>query len=600
MIRKSFLYNTIILLWAVSALFLSSCDNDHVISGDGVGTEFTVSKDSMVFTDNGGSTTLAVRAAKEPAITSSADWLTVAVAEKGNNVYNYVITATTYTASSEKDYNNRTAVLTISDGVSSQAVAVTQTPQYGIIIDDPSTKVADIGADSTTAIISLRANGAYAVLSDVDWISVTNGTRGLTASKVTATVNKNVSDARSGKISFTLGKVTESVTFSQSEGYTPSDMGKTAQQLTKFMYPGWNLGNTMEAGSSSNLWTDNGGVGAEFLWQPTATTQALIDAVKAQGFKSIRIPCAWAMGHITDMTGYTIDKAWMNRVQEIVDYCIKDGLYVIINDHYDGGWLEDDGFISSADVKNKTAQLTLIWTQIANKFKKYGDHLIFAGLNEPAKNDNLSVNSYIANLYAYEQAFINAVRATGGNNAQRVLAVQGPETNIDKTVENWDPAKLKDTATGKLIVEVHFYDPWQFTGLTADASWGNMWYYWGDGNNGDSNRTADKYEESYISDQMIKMKTTFGDKGYGVIIGEYGANQRFSIGTDAIHDASIKAYYTTVNKYAIDNGCVPFAWDTNTLTYPCMTILKRVNTSIFNSNMMEGIMSGVAAAVWPY
>lgn len=150
------------------------------------------------------------------------------------------------------------------------------------------------------------------------------------------------------------------------------------------------------------------------------------------------------------------------------------------------------------------------------------------------------------------------------------------------------------------MVEVHFYDPWQFTGLTADASWGEMWYYWGKGNNGDVNRTADKYEESYIDAQMTKMKTAFGDKGYGVIIGEYGADQRFAPGTDAVHDASVRAYYKAVSKCAVDKGCVPFSWDTNTLTYPCMTIFKRVNISVFNSGMMEGIKEGTADAVWPY
>ncbi len=128
-----------------------------------------------------------------------------------------------------------------------------------------------------------------------------------------------------------------------------ADMNKSAMDIAQLMYPGWNLGNTMEGGDSKNLWK-NAGVATETAWQNTKTTQAFIDAVKAAGFKSVRIPCAWVMGHITDADNCTIDPAWMKRVKEIVDYCIADGLYVIINQHWDGGWIEHNGLTANSDI----------------------------------------------------------------------------------------------------------------------------------------------------------------------------------------------------------------------------------------------------------
>ena len=143
-------------------------------------------------------------------------------------------------------------------------------------------------------------------------------------------------------------------------------MDLNAQQLAYYMAPGWNLGNTMEAGSNTNLDTNKGGLAAETAWQSTKTTQGIIDMVKAQGFKSIRIPCSWVMGHISDAATTQIDAAWMARVKEIVDYAIKADMYVIINDHWDGGWLEDSfKDVSEATVSKNSAKLAVGWKQIA-------------------------------------------------------------------------------------------------------------------------------------------------------------------------------------------------------------------------------------------
>lgn len=383
-----------------------------------------------------------------------------------------------------------------------------------------------------------------------------------------------------------------------------ADMNKSAMDIAQLMYPGWNLGNTMEGGDSKNLWK-NAGVATETAWQSTKTTQALIDAVKAAGFKSVRIPCAWVMGHITDADNCTIDPAWMKRVKEIVDYCIADGLYVIINQHWDGGWIEHNGLTANSDINKTKTQLTKIWTQIANNFKAYDEHLIFAGMNEPGvgsgDGDIISVAEMSNRIAEYEQTFINAVRATGGNNAKRVLIVQGPNTNIDNFVANNYMSKITDSASDRLMVEVHFYDPYNFTDMSEDQSWGKYCLYWGKNNTNGSvaGRTADaKYNEDYVEAQMKKMKTNFFDKGYPVLIGEFGANQRLAIGQDPVHDASVKDYYKAVVTSAINNGCVPVAWDTNS-NFPSMTIFNRAGANISNANVMESINAGVAAAKWP-
>ena len=161
-------------------------------------------------------------------------------------------------------------------------------------------------------------------------------------------------------------------------GVAQQQMELTATEVAKRMMPGWNLGNTMEAGNGeSALFTNNPGLSAETYWQDTKTTQAVVDYVKAQGFRSIRIPCAWVMGHISNAETYEIDPAWMARVKQVVDYSLNAGLYVVINQHWDGGWLENHIQETNLLSKNKTI-LKTIWQQIATAFRDYDERLLFA------------------------------------------------------------------------------------------------------------------------------------------------------------------------------------------------------------------------------
>lgn len=318
----------------------------------------------------------------------------------------------------------------------------------------------------------------------------------------------------------------------------------SAQQIAGKMKIGWNLGNMLEA-----------------TWIPrssfAATTQTTIDSVKIAGFNTVRLPVAWF--YHSDPATYKIDATWLAHVKKTVDYCIKDSMYVIINTHWDNGWLDDH--INVTDSAKVNARQHAHWTQIANYFKDYNDHLLFASANEPPAKDATGMSV----LLSYHQTFINAVRATGGNNSSRTLIVQGPSTDIDLTNKLFNKMPT-DQISNRLMVEVHYYTPWQFCGLNEDASWGKMFYYWGKGNHStsDATRNATWGEESDMDKYLGMMKTKFVDKGIPVIIGEYGAfrKQVIAPSNQALHNASIKSYYRYFVKSATNKGIITYCWDT--------------------------------------
>lgn len=379
-----------------------------------------------------------------------------------------------------------------------------------------------------------------------------------------------------------------------------------AVEIAPKMYPGWNLGNTLEGGGADNNYTNNGGLGAEKAWQGTTTTQEIIDFVAAQGFKSVRIPASWVMGHVTDANELTIDPIWMARAKEIVDYCMNDGLYVLLNDHWDGGWIQGTfkSDISEPTVEANCIKMKKLWSQIAEVFKDYDEHLLFAGLNEPEAETEAQIQA----LMTYEQAFIDAVRATGGNNAWRTLVVQGPNTSIELSSQYVDMGKFTDTASNALMIEVHYYSPPQFTGVWEGPNGDEPFYFWGSENHVPSG-SFKKYnctwgEEDYVREQFQMMKDNFVDKGIPVILGEYGANWR-EFSNRAIqkkHDASIRLFHKTINEEAIKRGIIPYVWDINNPnrygTGGIMCIIDRSKPAVFDQNGLDGIMEGASAATW--
>lgn len=569
------------LVMVFTMISLVSCSKEETISGGGISTSFQVSKSALQFSKTGGETYLYVESPTQPVVLSDQSWLVVSQdLSNSARVYKYKVAAATNT-----DTNDRTASISVSSGSEQVTVPVNQVSTEGLIIETASFEVS---ADGGSITVKLKANGEYDVTTP-SWIAqADNSTRAnMQDYEEVFTIEANISPlARTAQISFTRGDIVESVTVNQAAGQVEANMNRTAKELAKAMYPGWNLGNTMEAGDMANNFTNAGGLGAETAWQSTQTTKALIDFVKAQGFKSVRIPTSWVMGHITDAENMTIDPAWLARVKEIVDYCISDGLYVFINDHWDGGWIEEEGFSKTSSsyeavdetiIADKENKLKKLWTNIATYFKDYNEYLMFAGLNEPFQEYNLFSTRHrelTPILERYNQAFVDAVRATGGNNAKRVLIVQGPSTNISSTVNYFNMPT--DTENGKLMVEVHYYEPWDFCG---------------------SNATKDWNADASVKTSFESLKTKFVNHDIPVVIGEYGANWQEN--TESHNDA-IRRYFKSVVENAGNCGIVPFAWDINVVSYPNMSIINRTGLSVWNTPAMTGITEGVAAAQWPY
>lgn len=569
------------LVMVFTMISLVSCSKEETISGGGISTSFQVSKSALQFSKTGGETYLYVESPTQPVVLSDQSWLVVSQdLSNSARVYKYKVAAATNT-----DTNDRTASISVSSGSEQVTVPVNQVSTEGLIIETASFEVS---ADGGSITVKLKANGEYDVTTP-SWIAqADNSTRAnMQDYEEVFTIEANISPlARTAQISFTRGDIVESVTVNQAAGQVEANMDRTAKELAKAMYPGWNLGNTMEAGDVANNFTNAGGLGAETAWQSTQTTKALIDFVKAQGFKSVRIPTSWVMGHITDAENMTIDPAWLARVKEIVDYCISDGLYVFINDHWDGGWIEVEGFSKTSSsyeavdetiIADKVNKLKKLWTNIATYFKDYNEYLMFAGLNEPFQEYSLFGTRHselTPILERYNQAFVDAVRATGGNNAKRVLIVQGPSTNISSTVNYFNMPT--DTENGKLMVEVHYYEPWDFCG---------------------SNATKDWNADASVKTSFESLKTKFVNHDIPVVIGEYGANWQEN--TESHNDA-IRRYFKSVVENAGNCGIVPFAWDINVVSYPNMSIINRTGLSVWNTPAMTGITEGVAAAQWPY
>ncbi|MDP4269264.1 MAG: cellulase family glycosylhydrolase [Bacteroidota bacterium] len=316
----------------------------------------------------------------------------------------------------------------------------------------------------------------------------------------------------------------------------------TAQQLASKMKVGWNLGNTLEA------------TGGETSWGNPKATQRLIDSVKAVGYNAVRLPVSWDTH--ANPTTHVIDPTWLARVKEVVDYCIKDSMYVFFNVHWDNGWLENHVTVADSAIVN--AKQKTYWTQIATYFRKYDEHLLFASANEPNADNATAVSV----LMSYHRTFIRAVRATGGNNKFRTLIIQGPNTNIELT-----SSLMKmpvDSIENRLMVEVHFYAPYNFVMMGKDETWGKMAYYWGKGYHSivDPAHNATWGEEDYVTQCFDLMKTNFVDKGFPVIIGEFGTMKRTGIPDLNLHNASREYWYKTVVQTAVNHGCVPFLWAT--------------------------------------
>ena len=342
----------------------------------------------------------------------------------------------------------------------------------------------------------------------------------------------------------------------------------TAQQVASQMKIGWNLGNALEAICGENAWGN-----------PT-TSQALINAVKAAGFNTVRIPCAWDC----HTTNGVINANWLARIKTVVDYCLGNNMYAIINIHWDGGWLENN--CTTAAQTSVNAKQRNYWSQIATYFKSYNEHLLFASANEPSVSDATGMSV----LLSYHQTFINAVRSTGGNNSSRTLIIQGPGTDINNT-NNLMNTMPTDPAVDRLMLEVHYYTPWQFCGLTADASWGNMFYYWGSGHHSitETSRNTTWGEEAEVERLLGLMKTKFVDKGIPVLVGEFGTIKRTNPADTALHQSSREYFNKYITSSSISKGMIPVYWDNGASDF---AVFNRSTGAVTDQGVINAIMQG--------
>lgn len=314
----------------------------------------------------------------------------------------------------------------------------------------------------------------------------------------------------------------------------------TSAELVKDMGIGWNLGNTLDACQADrdgdgivNEHVNEGEKVDETLWGNPFATRELFTALKEDGIDSVRIPVTWR-DHIDEKGN--IDKEWLDRVQEVVDYAYSQDMYVILNVHHDGGGDPKFGAWIIEGAKNdKTATLEKfknLWTQIAKRFEDYGDKLVFESMNEVGF-DGLAEDTAFGLLNEFNQVFVDLIRKSGGNNGKRHLLIAGYWTDIAKSCDA--RFKMPSDPENRCILSVHYYTPWEFCTTNIHNTWGTP------------------AEVKQMEDLYGMLKSTFIDKGVPVIVGEYAAS-----GNDK---ASCVLFIEKMTKLCSDYGIAPFYWD---------------------------------------
>ena len=360
--------------------------------------------------------------------------------------------------------------------------------------------------------------------------------------------------------------------------------GKTADELAGMMGKAWNLGNALDS-------TSNGTVG-ETLWNNKfPVSKPLFDAVKAAGFDTVRIPVSY-MDKITasevtidgvTKTIYSIDETYMTRVKQVVDAAISANLFVIVNIHNDGGngvegmWL--DITKTGEEFDNVQKKFSGVWSSIANTFADYDQKLIFEGFNELNNGtQNAPSTSDLSNVNSLNQAFVTAVRNSGGKNTDRVLVVAGYNTNIDYTSMEGAFVKPNDTSTDRLMLSVHYYDPYDFAlNENGTNSWGT------------------ETEKSDMQDQINMIAEFASDLSMPIFLGEYGAIDK--------NNTTVRAnYYYWLNYYADNNdsgvNIVTACWDNGDTSQNGFALFDRTTNAVTPAgNLLINAIMGNPVAI---
>ena len=348
----------------------------------------------------------------------------------------------------------------------------------------------------------------------------------------------------------------------------------SSAEIAEVMSPGWNLGNTMEANGAKKIDGKWYTFPNETAWSNPKVTKEIFEAVKAAGFKSVRIPVSY-LDYVGDAeSGYRIDEKWLGRVEEVVRMALDTGLYVNINVHGDGYYTVGGSWLLCGESTDKQVEIKkkyeAVWKQIATRFADCDEHLIFESMNEefdgvhgvPDDSTYKETLEAYSNIVAYNQIFVDTVRQCGENNAKRWLMVCGWNTNIDATcsdkygfempTDTYRDASISSDEW-RIMVSCHYYSPWQFCGQEDGdyTQWGKYAV--------DSSKVWPGANEDYIASQFKLLQDTFTSKGIPVYIGEYGAIDKTA--DDPLSDAYRSYFMKTLCQLCKETGCVPVYWD---------------------------------------
>ncbi len=419
------------------------------------------------------------------------------------------------------------------------------------------------------------------------------------ASTTTATTTTNTTKAettaattttKAETTTTTVATTTTTTTATQNPEPAPAETKGDSVQFSQNLMPGWNLGNQLESNSD--------GTPSETTWGNPVITEKLIKQVKAQGFKSIRIPVSY-LSKIGAGPNYTIDSKWLDRVQEVVDMCINNGLYAIINVHGDGYYSIKGGWLlcgeSASEQKTIKAKYEKVWEQIAKRFKNYDDHLVFESMNEEYDGTYNNPNpEYYNNINAYNQIFVDTVRKAGGKNNNRYLLIPGWNTDINFTTGDCDTytmeAKFVIPNDSRIMISVHYYTPWEFCGEEGY----DTFYKWGDSVKKFVKR---RQSETLVNRQFDKLYNAFIKNGYGVVIGEYGSIDRTHKDKS---NTTYRAYFAEyVNYAAHQRNIVTVYWDNGYNGKHGFGLFDRTKCTVTQPEIIKGIINGAKATKAP-
>lgn len=558
---------------------LSACSDDD---SESVEPQVTVVQEEVILNNKAQQKKVSIQTNVPLKLVSSESWCTVE--QEGETTAKGVATFVVSVESNGEAQERRALIKVYSGETECGVVSVTQSAGDSIKIVE--TSPLSVESIYSEIVLTVQSTAEYTVTLSCDWITQKDNAE---EGKETFAIKANYDEARTDTIVFSCGNAEALYIITQAAGEIV-DLGveSTAKELAGKIFAGINIGNTMEVPLGEGV---EPGTSGETGWGNPVINEDYIRGLRNAGFNAVRVPCAWN-SHIEDFETLKVSDKWMARVKEVVDMIVNNGMYVILNIHWDGGWLENNCTPNKQEANNK--QQKALWTQIANQFKEYDERVLFAGCNEP----NAENAEQMAVLATYEQTFVDAVRATGGRNAKRVLIVQGPTTNIEKTDQLM--ALPTDIVEDRLMVEVHYYDPFPFCLMEKDETWGKMSYFWGSQVSKVSAELKDRCSTyaanaEAVNTELLKMKKKYANQGIPVILGEYGAYYRKALASEEyydLHKASVDEWLYEVTRLSKNNGLIPFLWDTGAL-------ISRKDGSVIQQTQLDNIMKGANDGVYP-